>query len=165
MISNWSLIKLLFFTILIFIFQYSVISFVGSIFFGINFLLIYVYYVFVFYDFKTTLKIAFFSAFLMDLLAFHFFGLNFLIIIPLLFLCNFLLINFLTNKSHYSYLLLSLVFIFFYHLIYHIVYYFLLDIGIGNYQIFIENLLRIILINSFIFYLIFKLNFHKKINN
>lgn len=109
--------KLLFLSFIFFIIQLSVANSLDGFFSGINFILFYLVYVFIFYDLKTSLIFGLLSGFLLDLFSFHFFGVYSFSIIITIFIANFLLLNFFTNKSIYSFLALGLFFCFFYYFI------------------------------------------------
>lgn len=102
--------KLLLLSFAFFVFQLSVANDFGGFFSGINFVLIYLVYVFIFYDLKTSLIIGLFSGFLLDLFSFHFFGIYSISIVVSIMASNFLLLNLLTNRSIYSFLTLGLSF-------------------------------------------------------
>ncbi len=108
--------KLLLLAAVFFIIQLSFANSLTGFFSGINFVLLYLIYVFIFYDLKTSLIVGLFSGFLLDLFSFYFFGVYSVSIIITIFIVNFLLLNLFTNKSIYSFLALGLFFSIFYYL-------------------------------------------------
>lgn len=109
--------KLLFLSFVFFIIQLSIAGSLDGFFSGINFVLFYLVYVFIFYDIETSLIVGIFSGFFLDFFSFYFFGVYSLSIVVTIFIANFFLLNFFTNKSIYSFLALGLFFCFFYYLI------------------------------------------------
>lgn len=110
-------LKLLILSFIFFILQISVANSLDGLFSGLNFVLLFLVYVFIFYDLKTALIVGFISGFFLDVFSFYFFGLYSLSIIITIFIANFFLLNFFTNRSIYSLLALALFFCFFYYLI------------------------------------------------
>lgn len=111
----WQLILI----ILLFAFQFSFIWGQFNFLNTINVVLLAIIFVLGFQNLKQALLWAFFSGLLFDLYSFYPFGMNILVLVLLTLLANFLLNNFFTNRSLYSFLGLTFFSTIIYNLIFH----------------------------------------------
>lgn len=91
------------------IIQSAFISSLPSAYAAINLPLIILLFCLLFFDRNTSLIIAIFMGFWLDILGFNVFGLNILIFMATVFILDFILRNWLTNRSLYSFLVLSII--------------------------------------------------------
>ncbi len=91
------------------IFHSAFISALPPLFSAINLSLILLFFVLLFIDLKTALITSVLLGFWLDILSFSFFGLNSIVLFATVAAVNFLLINWLTNRSLYSFLALSVI--------------------------------------------------------
>lgn len=117
-------IKLFLVSFLFFIIQVSFLNSLNNSFFHFNLLLFLLVYILISKGFKESVIIGFFVGFFLDIFSFTFFGVYTASILMALFLSNFLLLSFFTNKSIYSFLSISFFFVLFYNLFLYILLYF-----------------------------------------
>lgn len=91
------------------IIQASFISSLPPVFFAINLPLTALLFSLLFFNRNTTLIVAIIMGFWLDILGFNFFGLHTFVFIAIVFLLDFALRNWLTNRSLYSFLVLSVI--------------------------------------------------------
>ena len=101
--------------------QATFISSLPPIFFAINLVLTSLLFSLIFFKLENTLILAILMGFWLDILGFNFFGLNILVYLITSLLMDFLLKNWLTNKSLYSFLVLSVVGVLIYNLLLYII--------------------------------------------
>lgn len=94
---------------LVAIIQATFISALPSIYTAINLPLTALLFCLLFFNRHTTLIMAFFMGFWLDILGFSFFGLNIIVFLTIVFLLDLILRNWLTNRSLYSFLVLSVI--------------------------------------------------------
>lgn len=99
------------------LFQYSFISALPSPWRQFNLLLSSLVFFLFFLDFNISLLTAFISGFFLDLLSFNFFGFYLILFFATLLLIQWVLKNWLTNRSLYTFLALMLIAIIFYNLL------------------------------------------------
>lgn len=111
------------------IFQVSFISSLPRAYSAMNFPLIFLLFSLLFLNREKTLSLAIFLGFCLDILSFNFFGLNIFVYLSTMFILDLLLNNWLTNRSLYSFLVLSIIGV----LLYNFLFYFVLA-GFQSYQ-------------------------------
>lgn len=94
---------------LVAIVQATFISSLPPVYFAINLILTSLLLSLIFFKKETTLAIAILMGLWLDILGFNFFGLNILVLLTTTFIMDFLLNNWLTNRSLYSFLVLSVL--------------------------------------------------------
>jgi cell shape-determining protein MreD len=99
------------------LFQFSLISALPDPFRQFNLILIVLTFTLFFLDFRIALIAAFISGFWLDLLAFNFFGFYLLIFFSTLVLAQWILKNWLTNRSFYTLLTLMVGLTIFYNIL------------------------------------------------
>lgn len=89
--------------------QSAFISSLPSVYFAINLPLTALLFSLLFFNRSTTLVIAIFMGFWLDILGFNFFGLHIFVLLTIVFILDLILRNWLTNRSLYSFLVLSIL--------------------------------------------------------
>jgi len=102
------LIYFLFFS-LVAIVQATFISSLPSAYFAINLPLTAILFSLLFFNRNMTLASSIVMGFWLDILGFNFFGLHILVFLAIVFIIDFILNNWLTNRSLYSFLVLSIL--------------------------------------------------------
>lgn len=94
---------------LVAIVQLSFISSLPPVYFAINLPLTALLFSFLFFDRNNAVIVAIIMGFWLDILNFNFFGLHILVLVAIVFILDFTLRNWLTNRSLYSFLVLSVL--------------------------------------------------------
>ena len=94
---------------LIAIVQATFISSLPAAYFAINLPLTALLFSLLFFDKNMSLVLAILMGFWLDILGFNFFGLHILVFLAVVFIIDFMLNNWLTNRSLYSFLVLSIL--------------------------------------------------------
>lgn len=102
------LVYFLFFSFIA-ILQLTFISSLPPAYFAINLPLSALLFSLLIFNRSSTLVLAVLMGFWLDIFSFNFFGLHILILVSVVFLLDFLLNNWLTNRSLYSFLMLSII--------------------------------------------------------
>src|SRR5680860_1424246 len=89
--------------------QSTFISSLPAVYTAINLPLITLLFCLLFFNRNMTLAIAIFMGFWLDILGFNFFGLNIIVLSVAIFIIDLILRNWLTNRSLYSFLVLSII--------------------------------------------------------
>ena len=114
---------------LVAIIQVTFISSLPSVYLAINLPLISLLFSLLFFNRNTTLVMALIMGFWLDILGFNFFGLNIILFLTIVLALDFSLTNWLTNRSLYSFLVLSIFSV----LLYNLLLYSILAIWPGSY--------------------------------
>jgi len=117
MIKYLKFIKIFLAALIVFFIQIAVISSWGPIFSKINLILFFLIFSFIFFDFQRSFYFALFSGVFLDIFSFYPFGIYSLVLILSLLLIDFVSSNLFTNKSIYSFLILSFLYLVFYNFI------------------------------------------------
>lgn len=112
----WIFVKLFFLALLVFIIQSSFFNSFLSIFNRIDLFLFLIIWLFIFFNFKTSLYFALFSGLISDIFSFYPFGIYTLVFLSTVILADFVWNNFFTNRSIYSFLSLSFFLVLFHNL-------------------------------------------------
>jgi rod shape-determining protein MreD len=131
MSNFWRIFRLSVLAVFIILIQFSFINSFDFVWLNINLVLYFLIYIFIVYDFKLAFWVIFFVGFIFDLLSFNFFGVHTLSLVLSFFVVHFLSINFFTNRSLYSFWLVSVFFV----VIYNVLVYLL----ISSFNIFAPN--------------------------
>ncbi len=108
-------IKIFLAALIIFFIQIAIISSWGPVFSKINLILFFLIFTFIFFDFQRSFYFALFSGIFLDIFSFYPFGIYTLVLILSLLLIDFVSSNLFTNKSIYSFLILSFLYLVFYN--------------------------------------------------
>lgn len=100
------------------IFQISFISSLGLVFYNIPLFLVVLSFFIIFHKDKQLILILFFSGFLLDMFFFYQFGLFTVSLLLSYYILKFLQTNFLTNRSFYTVIILSLLYVILFNLIF-----------------------------------------------
>lgn len=103
------------------IIQATFISSLPPIYFAINLVIISLLFSLIFFKLETTLILAILMGFWLDILSFNLFGLNILVFLVTIFIIDFMLSNWLTNRSLYSFLVLSVISVFIYNILLYLI--------------------------------------------
>jgi len=106
---------------LVAIIQVAFVSSLPGVYSAINLPLIALLFSLLFFNRDTTLVLALIMGFWLDILSFNFFGLNIVLFLTIIFLADFSLRNWLTNRSLYSFLILSVSSVFLYNILFHLI--------------------------------------------
>jgi cell shape-determining protein MreD len=118
MLKNiWQIITLVFIMSFLVLFQFSFISALPNPFRQFNLVLVILMFILFFLDFRTALISALSAGFWLDVASFNFFGLYLLIFFIVLLLAEWILRNWLTNRSFYALLVLMVSMTFVYNLL------------------------------------------------
>ena len=118
MLKNiWQIITLVFIMSFLVLFQSSFISALPNPFRQFNLVLVVLMFTLFFIDFRTALISALAAGFWLDVFSFNFFGLYLLIFFIVLLLAEWILKNWLTNRSFYALVALMIVATFVYNLL------------------------------------------------
>ncbi len=112
----WQIFILFFIASFLALCQFSLISALPDPFRQFNLVLVYLVLVLFFFDFRLALISALISGFWLDILSFNFFGFYLLIFFATLLIANWILQDWLTNRSFYTLLALMLGLTIFYNL-------------------------------------------------
>lgn len=104
---------------LVAIVQSTFISALPPVYSAINLPLVAILFCLLFFNRDLTLVMAFFMGFWLDILGFNFFSLNIIVLLSLVVLLDIVLRNWLTNRSLYSFLVLSVASVIVYNVLVH----------------------------------------------
>jgi rod shape-determining protein MreD len=99
------------------ILQVTFISSLPPIYFSLNLVLISLLFSLISFKKETTFTLAVLMGFWLDILNFNFFGLHIFVLLLTIFIIDFLLHNWLTNRSLYSFLVLSVISVLIYNIL------------------------------------------------
>jgi len=102
---------------LVAIVQATFISALPAAYFAINLPLTVLLFCLLFFNRNTTLVVAMFMGFWLDIFSFSFFGLHILVFLAIVFIIDFALNEWLTNRSLYSFLVLSVLSVIVYNIL------------------------------------------------
>ncbi len=149
----------IFFIIFIFILQISFVSSLAWNFNMLNFILISLVFILVYFDFKVAAFWSLGFGFLLDVYSFDFFGIYIISLFLVLILLYFVLVGLLTNRSIYSFLALAAISVFSFQLIIHSLAYVLSFLNESNFvfvkSFFWINILKQIFLNFILTILVF----------
>jgi|AntAceMinimDraft_4_1070372.scaffolds.fasta_scaffold07044_4 hypothetical protein len=126
------IIAQIFFWFFLIIFQVSFISSLSYPFYNLPVFLVVLSFFLIFNKGSYVLIILVFSGFLLDSFFFYQFGLFLMSLLISFFILKFIQTNFLTNRSFYSVIILSLLFIVFFNLIFNLIDFFLYLFSLDN---------------------------------
>jgi hypothetical protein len=150
----------IFFIIFLSIFQIAFISALPAWFNNINFLILILIFILSFKGFLYGFWWAFGTGLILEIYSFFPFGIHIFSLMCAIMVANFLLINFLTNRSLYSYLAISLSAIFVYEFLFYFLNLFISYFNSTNFffnfnKNFILDKFSVLLINAFIMVILF----------